>query len=251
MTRKKSASIIDRLPLGPISALMLGGASAFFLYAMPADLMERAVGATGIARLIAAAAPPLGETARMLIAGVGGGAAGLATLLIVSLTGRKPRKRAAAPTMPFVWSRLEEEDEGDAHLIDAGAAIEAGATEPADAAMSGDFAGLADFGPMPGLYDEGEPETPMRRADDRPFYADWTEVDLDQEIFAFAGSAGAAADFEPASPALRPAADGSIAELMERLEAGLSRRGGVPPRIAGREGALRAALADIRRMTGR
>jgi hypothetical protein len=63
----RGTSLIDRIPLAPLSALLMGAAVAFFCFAMPVALLERLVLASGAPAIIAAAAPPLGATARMLV----------------------------------------------------------------------------------------------------------------------------------------------------------------------------------------
>lgn len=74
----------------PVAALA-GLAAAFIAFAMPPELLGRLVGATGLPHLLAAAEPPLGLKARLML-GVAGAAAafGLAFLLLRMLD-RGPR----------------------------------------------------------------------------------------------------------------------------------------------------------------
>jgi hypothetical protein len=59
---------LARLPLGRLAALLLGGAVAFFCLAMPGDLLARLLDMSGVPRMLAIAAPPLGAPARALVA---------------------------------------------------------------------------------------------------------------------------------------------------------------------------------------
>lgn len=76
---ERKANWIAKLPLGLIAALMLGAAVAFFCIAMPGEMLERIVAATRLPDILPAAAPPLGNVARLLVAG----SAGLSALLLV------------------------------------------------------------------------------------------------------------------------------------------------------------------------
>jgi hypothetical protein len=62
------------LPLAPLAAAVLGGAAAAACALMPASMLESLVMASGLPAVLQAAAPPLGMTARLAIAG-GAGAA--------------------------------------------------------------------------------------------------------------------------------------------------------------------------------
>ncbi|HEX8443101.1 MAG TPA: hypothetical protein VF631_05580 [Allosphingosinicella sp.] len=76
----------------PMAALA-GGSVGFFAFAMPANLFERLVGATGLPSLVPAAQPPLGETARLGFVAVAALAAfGLVWLLLRAL-GKAPAAR--------------------------------------------------------------------------------------------------------------------------------------------------------------
>lgn len=66
------------LPLAPLAAAILGIAAALGVLAMPMMVLEALVVDSGIASVMPAAEPPLGLTARIMLAG---GAAGIAALL--------------------------------------------------------------------------------------------------------------------------------------------------------------------------
>ncbi len=62
----KRRTLIDRLPLAPVFALMFGTAVAIVVAAMPQWRYEQAIGWTGLGSLLAVARPPLGLKARLL-----------------------------------------------------------------------------------------------------------------------------------------------------------------------------------------
>jgi hypothetical protein len=64
-TARPRGSALD-LPM----AVLAGGATGFFVFAMPAALFERLIGATGLAAVVSAAQPPLGDTARLAFVAV-------------------------------------------------------------------------------------------------------------------------------------------------------------------------------------
>jgi hypothetical protein len=75
-----------------------GGSVGFFAFAMPADLFERLVGITGLASLVPAAQPPLGDTARLGFVAVAAIAAfGLVWLLLRQLGKAPAAPKALAP----------------------------------------------------------------------------------------------------------------------------------------------------------
>jgi hypothetical protein len=59
---------VPNLPFAPIAAVMLGLACAVLVFATPDWRLERLVGATGLSSILPAAKPPLGSTARTLLA---------------------------------------------------------------------------------------------------------------------------------------------------------------------------------------
>lgn len=108
------ASRIDRLPLGPPAALLLGGALAFFILAMPPRLIEQIVVTSGLPAILAAAEPPLGMTARALLAGVCAVAVAIPTWLgFVALDRPRPH-RSARPAGPQVPPLRREDSHPDA-----------------------------------------------------------------------------------------------------------------------------------------
>lgn len=78
------------LPVAPLAAAMAGGATSLTFALMPADMLGRLVLRSGIPAVIAAAEPPLGLTARLvLILGVGGLVALLGWFAVFLLVGSR------------------------------------------------------------------------------------------------------------------------------------------------------------------
>lgn len=73
----------------PMAALA-GGSAGFFTFAMPAALFERLIGVTGLPGVIAAAQPPLGDTARLGAVAVVTFTAFALTWLLLRRLDRKP-----------------------------------------------------------------------------------------------------------------------------------------------------------------
>ena len=62
----QSRSILNRVPLAPVIAVMFGVAVATLVAATPQWMFEGTIGSSGIGRLLSVAQPPLGIKARML-----------------------------------------------------------------------------------------------------------------------------------------------------------------------------------------
>jgi len=85
------------LPLAPAIAALLGAVAALLTFAVPAELAGELVMASGLPAVIAAAEPPLGWTARTLIAiGVGGLVAAFGWLGLFVLIGTRSLALGAA-----------------------------------------------------------------------------------------------------------------------------------------------------------
>jgi hypothetical protein len=217
-------NLVDRIPLAPVSAVLMGGAVAFFFFAMPMVLLEQGVIASGLPTLIAAAGPPLGATARTLVAGsfallTGGITWGAITL--AGLIGRPRRPGADNEGQDWATISIDHAERHDAPARrpifasrELGAPLEPPVEELAEIFPEDDVLELVDI----------LPDEPPRTA----------------------GSSGEAPP---------------IAELMARLEAGAERRAArsataapapEPPATAREfEGALRSALDDLKRMAAR
>jgi hypothetical protein len=88
---KRLAETRGGMPFVLFIALLMGGAVAFVCVAMPAPLFERLVVMSGLPNILAAAAPPLGFTARALLASVAGIAAFAATFFSLRMIGGPAR----------------------------------------------------------------------------------------------------------------------------------------------------------------
>lgn len=97
------------LPLAPLAAALLGAVAALGVIAMPVPVLESLVMDSGIAAVFAAAEPPLGLTARALLAGgIGVVAAVLGWFMAFILVGTrgvtigKASAEPSAPHMPVI-----------------------------------------------------------------------------------------------------------------------------------------------------
>lgn len=84
---KSLARLLDTVPFAPVAAILFGLAAGILVLATPGWLFERAVFASGLPGMVAAAAPPLGDKARIMatIIAVSGTAATL--WLVLGLLG--------------------------------------------------------------------------------------------------------------------------------------------------------------------
>ncbi|MGK6321148.1 hypothetical protein [Sphingomonas sp. DT-204] len=92
-------SFRQRLTLSPaaLAAIVAAGAAAAAMVALPAHILESAAADSGIAAFVPSAEPPLGPTARTLLAMLGGAFAGAVGWAVVTLLPR-PRPAARPPS---------------------------------------------------------------------------------------------------------------------------------------------------------
>ncbi len=111
---------VARVPFAPVVAAMFGMIALILIFMTPGWLFERMVVASGLPSLIAAAQPPLGETARKLSAIAGGLGvfsalwAGLALLRAIVKRNAPPKARgsridAAAPIVESLIAKRNRE----------------------------------------------------------------------------------------------------------------------------------------------
>jgi hypothetical protein len=206
----------------PVAALA-GLAIAFVMIAVPADFLSTIIDGTGLPSLIPAAAPPLGLTAR-ICAGVGGALAtfGLVFLLL-RLLDRTGFEKVTPP-------RPAPADEDAPKLRRRDVHPDAPGRRPISAARD--------------LGEPAPPEPP--KAAPPPIWlatADPPEPELVAEP----------------EPVIEPArASASLAELMERLERGLTRREARPaastaPQVfpEARDDRLQSAIDSLQRLAAR
>ena len=81
---------VGRFPIEYPTAAMLAAAVAFATMALPQWRFEQAVAATGLPDVVAAAAPPLGQTARVLVALLLGALSFVAVMALLRALDRRP-----------------------------------------------------------------------------------------------------------------------------------------------------------------
>lgn len=92
---KSLARLLDRVPFAPVVALLFGVVAAILILAMPGWMFEHMVVASGLPGLVPAAAPPLGDKARIMAAIIAlMDVAGL-LWLVLGLFGRMTRPKPA------------------------------------------------------------------------------------------------------------------------------------------------------------
>lgn len=264
------------LPVAGLAAL----ATAFAAFAVPQDILSRAVVATGLPSLLSAAQPPLGLTARVALA-VGGAAAvfGLVFLLLRLLDrsgmsappaeeedmAPRPRRRDFHPDAPVPRPISAARDLGEPAPPEAPRATTPLWLEEAVPVATPVFEVQPKVEPGP------EPEPlyePVPLPEPEPVAA------APEPIEAFEPEPVAAFRPEPETapqPEPRPAAEEmptSIAALMERLEQGLARRRlgepapavpATPPQVFPEAAApadapddrLQSAIASLQRLAAR
>jgi|CXWL01.1.fsa_nt_gi hypothetical protein len=105
---KSLARLLDKVPFAPVVAALFGLVAAILVVATPGWLFERMVVTSGLPGLVAAAAPPLGDKARIMAAIISmAGVAGM-VWLILALPGMVVKARPAQSR----GHRIEPHDNG-------------------------------------------------------------------------------------------------------------------------------------------
>ncbi|WP_239435979.1 hypothetical protein [Sphingomonas sp. ACRSK] len=259
------------LPAATAAAVLGGGVVALIVLLLPTAFLERQVGASGLPDVLAAAAPPLGVTARLaLMLFLGGVAAGLMwglgriafgklPLVMRLPTIRHPRRAApreiaaipvlrrgdAHPDAPARAPVLAMRDLGTPFLeVTAASTVAALPAEPIEQALPEDLdLPLAAFDPD-AIPVPVEPPRPL-------FHIDAASGEgADAVLLTRQIRAGFAAPPEPEPEP--PVEESSTRALLVRLERGLARRErgeGAPQLARGSAGdeTLQATLASLRR----
>jgi hypothetical protein len=228
MARRRN--FLNRLPLGPVFALMFGAAVAIVIAAMPQWRFEQAVDATRLGSIVSVAVPPLGIKARLLAIMLGFALVASLVWLGATLVQRLidgPRARADADDADDELDLADYADTlppVDAPRRPIFADKELGAPFMSDEALAGVTAPL--------VLTPSEPVEPVLEAPD-------TVLPVQNEVAVSDPTADSTleapldvAEFElpPASDDEVPdASESSIDTLIKRLEAGLARRAGPPP----------------------
>jgi outer membrane biosynthesis protein TonB len=215
--RNAARGAID-LPVAALAAVSVG----FVAFAMPSNLFDGAIAATGLPSLLSAAQPPLGSTARLLVVAV----AAIATFASVfALLRLLDRRGAAAPARAPARSRMREvldevEEVEVPRLRRADHHPDAPARRPI---LAGSELGEPNLArPYPQRRPpEPEPE-PEPQPEPEPEIESQPEPEPEPEP-----EAAIEPEFIPepepvAAPA--PVSDSSISDLVARLERGLERR---------------------------
>lgn len=250
---------IGRFPIELPAAALAAVAVALATMALPDWRFESAITASGLPAVIPAAQPPLGQTARLLVALLLAGASFTAVWLGLRALDRKPvgddfptfRAADLHPDAPRRRPILAEAEFGapadDLPPIETQIARKRTIAEPLPSFLAPQPQGFDGFVPEPASasepqdadFEELEPEE-VRDVDDAdPFFAPLPR----QELPAFLNSEAAGANRDP----------DDLASLMERLEKGLARTGSKPvpgPADAARQQVSRA-LGELGRVSAR
>jgi hypothetical protein len=267
------------LPLAPLVAVVLGALAALGAALMPLPMLEELVMGSGLPSVVAQAEPPLGTTARLLLAG-GVGAlvaafswiAGFVVLGTRSLSiGRDAepvepeavatpvlRRADAHPDAPPRPPLLATRDLGEPFLEVRAAPAEAPAPAPAEQPLPLDLdQRLASFDP------EAVPEVPIPApiAFARPKPRPRPEPQRERfEVFELTPPVRRVSPRRPApvrdEAITRPETDASVHALLERLERGVIQKGLASARPAPRtpreaERGLEEALVTLRNLARR
>ena len=234
----KRRSIIDRLPLAPVFALMFGTAVAIVIAATPQWVFEGAIASTGLGNFLDVARPPLGLKARLLAVVLGFALVAILVWLAVTAVQR------------LIDGPVPQANDGFDDELDLGAYVDS--LPPVDAPRRPIFADKelgAPFMSDEALTSVAVPPLvltpPEVDAEPEPVLVleapeSVVEVEADQSettVPTVAQDPILAAPLDVAEFDLPPVADEpetvpgetSIDTLIRRLEAGLARRAGPPP----------------------
>jgi len=219
--------------------MILGLALAFFVFAMPRDVFEGIVSASGLPSMLAAAEPPLGQTARMIMAALAGGLSAILVSVLFLCIDWPAEKKQRPPRPAFSAAELGSLfDEPEAvHPMPLRSAMaildEEPITEKLEAIPVLELEEIVDFEPEQPKAEEASSVT------DEPIFLDFSafrsKADTENKppVIANGLSSAELAKPEPVKPAVKPMpipapntipAEESIETLMQRLEAGLERR---------------------------
>lgn len=262
-TRRLNARQINSMLAG-FMGFALALAVAFFVVAMPEDIFEGLVAATGLPQFLTMAEPPLGQTARMTVAALTGSLAGMLVIALFLWTGRKPEKKADI-VRPFSAG-------GDFVPLGLAETVEARPLRPALSSREEDPVSIGNMAVVERIVEEPAPaeiETETDRT--TPIFLDFTAIraagrqpgdaaplDLGQWKMAEPEQLLAAAPRpRPITAPTQAIEQESISALMHRLEAGLERRSErgaeptEPPAINKSGAGLRSTLDELRKMAVR
>jgi hypothetical protein len=269
--RNAARGAID-LPVAALAAVSVG----FVAFAMPANLFDGAIAATGLPSLLSAAQPPLGSTARLLVVAVAAIATFASVFVLLRLLDRRGTAAPArAPAQARMREVLAEVDEVELprlrradHHPDAPARrpILAG-SELGEPNLARPYPQRRAPEPEPEPQPEPEPEIaeakwealdevvePEVESQPAPEPGPEPETAIEPEFIP---------EPEPVAPPA-PVADSSISDLVARLERGLERRQHVEdaapapetstqpaPKAPERDDRLRSAIENLQRLASK
>ena len=237
----------------PVAALA-GGAAAALLLLMPVDALHNLVIDSGLPALLAAAEPPLGMKARLLLAGVAGAVAFAVIFGVMRLLGRKPAR-------PTRWGAEDSDTRFEAAPRMRRRDLHPDAPTPAPISALRDL-GEPDFARTPEpplILTEPLPE-PVAAAEEEELVL--SEADAIDEPAPVPVPVPAPV---PAVPHAEPQGQETIAELLARLERAIEKKplpqwlerpeaASAPPPVPANEQAppplddrLRSALENLKR----
>jgi hypothetical protein len=254
--------------LTEVMGIILALAVAFFFVAMPSDVFERLVSASGLPQVIPAAQPPLSDVTRMIVGALGGSLAGMAVILFFLLIEREPEQKPESVRPFFANEELELAEPMPvmtAKPLDFTPIRAEAITVPFEVVETSVVSAVEEPKDEPIFLDFRAIRAANQRAEEAP-------LDLSQWTVAEPEAAPAAKQATMPSPAsvitpevtLRPISspdrrveEESIAALMKRLETGLDRRmesGSAPtkrPDINRSSAGLSSTLEELRKMAVR
>lgn len=260
------------LPVAPLAAAALGLVAAVAVGLAPAHLLERAVMESGLPAVVAAAEPPLGFTARLLLAGMAGAgmafAAWLLAFLILGTSAIGLRSPEVEPDVPHVRRAdahpdapprapvLATRDLGIPFLevrappaeapLDLVAPVPAPVEQPLPADLSQP---LSAFDPAAIPDSPLPPPVVLRPRRPTPPRAPVYEPNERFETFELTPPIRPAPVSAPAEPIAAPETDATIHALLARLERGVARREAEP--APEDPHGLQDALASLRKLAMR
>lgn len=188
----------------PIAALA-GGAAAALLVLMPLDVLQDLVIASGLPSLIAAAEPPLGLKAKLLLALVAAVVASGAVYGVMRMLGHKPSR-------PTRWGVEDTDTQSERAPRMRRRDLHPDAPTPA---------------PISALRDLGDPQEPSEADAPLVLAGALPEPEVEELVLPEAAVVEEPASVivqEPAERPARPQGEESIAELLARLERALEKK---------------------------
>lgn len=249
-----------------VSGIILSLAVAFMFVAMPQNVFEGLVSASGLPLILSAAQPPLGETARMVVAALAGSLAGMVVIALFLLLDREPEKKDEsvrpfsasndlfsfeAPS--FAKSQVAEEPVAQDEAVSVPFVVLDAPDELADFDTKAiEEPIFLDFRAIRAANQPVEESTPLdltqwKVVEPAPPVKPEVKVEVNAKAEA---EVAVEPKPRPITSPDRRAEDESISSLMARLDAGLDRRTdpAQPPAINRSGVGLRSTLDELRKM---